>query len=120
MGYVVKNAVDTELLAAIRRVAEGRTFLDASIEVGPGKVPMGSPRTPAGAPPVAGSLNERERAVMGRLAEGYTNSQIAGELQIGVKSIEKYRTRIMEKLGLTNRSELVRFALECGILTAGK
>jgi len=57
---------------------------------------------------------------MGRVAEGYTNSQIAGELGLGIKSIETYRSRVMEKLGLTTRADLVRFALECGILAPGK
>jgi DNA-binding NarL/FixJ family response regulator len=65
-------------------------------------------------------LTGREREVMVRVAEGYTNSQIAAELGLGVKSIETYRSRVMEKLGLTCRSDLVRFALECGILVPGK
>ena len=64
-------------------------------------------------------LSGREREVMGRVAEGYTNTQIAEELRLGVKSIETYRARVMEKLGLTSRAEVVRFALECGVLTAG-
>jgi two-component system, NarL family, response regulator NreC len=120
IGYLVKSNVDTELLAALRRVADGRTFIDASIEGDLAKVPMGGRRAPPGGARETTRLNEREREVMGRVAEGYTNSQIAAELRLGVKSVEKYRARIMEKLGLTSRSELVRFALECGILTAAK
>jgi two-component system response regulator NreC len=65
-------------------------------------------------------LTEREIEVLGRVAEGYTNFEIAEELRVGTKSIETYRSRIMEKLGLTTRSDLVRFALECGILVPGK
>jgi len=61
----------------------------------------------------------REREVMARVAEGYTNAQIAEELRLGIKSIETYRARVMEKLGLSSRAALVRFALECGVLAAG-
>ena len=56
---------------------------------------------------------------MRRVAEGFTNSQIAEELRLGVKSVETYRSRVMEKLGLTSRSALVRFALDCGVLAPG-
>lgn len=120
IGYVVKSAVDTELLAAIRAVAQGRTFMDASVGLGLGQqsMLMSSARTPSGQSTAA--LSERELEVMGRVAEGFTNSQIAEELRLGIKSIETYRSRVMEKLGLTSRAELVRFALECGVLAPGK
>jgi DNA-binding NarL/FixJ family response regulator len=65
-------------------------------------------------------LTARELEVMGRVAEGYTNAQIAGELRLGIKSVETYRARVMDKLGLASRADLVRFALESGILVAGK
>ena len=111
---MVKNVVDTELLAAIRAVAQGRTFMDASASLGLGQY---SPR-PQRKDPDSGrettQLSGREREVMGRVA------QIAQELQLGVKSIETYRSRVMEKLGLTSRADLVRFALECGILAPGR
>lgn len=120
IGYVVKSAVDTELLAAIRAVAQGRTFMDASVGLGLGQQSMliASAGTARGAS--SAQLSEREREVMGRVAEGYTNSQIAEELRLGIKSIETYRSRVMEKLGLTSRADLVRFALECGVLAPGK
>ena len=119
LGYIVKSAVDTELLGAIRAVADGRTFMGVSLEMGlvqsgpaPGRSQNREPGTTA--------LSEREREILARVAEGYTNLQIADELQLGIKSIETYRARVMEKLGLTSRSDLVRFALESGILAAGK
>ena len=120
VGYVVKNAVDTELLAAIRAVAAGRTFVSPSLETG-----LAPPTTfPARASTAdrtgTTALNEREREILVRVAEGYTNLQIADELQLGIKSIETSRARVMEKLGLASRSDLVRFALESGILAAGK
>jgi two-component system, NarL family, response regulator NreC len=120
IGYVVKSAVDTELLAAIRAVAEGRTFMDVSVGLGLAEHTMS--RRPSAMPGgrEKAQLTEREREVMGRVAEGYTNSQIAEELQLGVKSVETYRARVMEKLGLESRADLVRFALESGILAPGK
>ena len=120
VGYVVKNAVDTELLAAIRAVAQGRTFMDASASLGVGQYTMRPKREDSGGGRETAQLTGREREVMARVAEGYTNAQIAEELQLGVKSIETYRSRVMEKLGLTSRADLVRFALECGILAPGR
>jgi two-component system response regulator NreC len=119
VGYVVKGAVDTELFAAIRAVAQGRSFMDASIGLG-----LAQPSMQLAPAAIDGrrksQLTPREREVMGRVAEGYTNAKIAEELRLGVKSVETYRSRLMEKLGLTSRSALVRFALESGILAPGK
>ena len=56
---------------------------------------------------------------MRRLAEGFTNGQIADELRLDVKSVETSRSMVMEKLGLASRSALVRFALDCGVLAPG-
>ena len=118
VGYVVKSAVDTELLAAIRAVAQGRSFMDASLglEFTQSMRPS-SPGVPDGRG--MAQLTGREREVMRRVAEGFTNAQIAEELRLGVKSIETYRSRLMEKLGLASRAALVRFALDCGVLAPG-
>jgi two-component system, NarL family, response regulator NreC len=118
-GFVVKQAVDTELLAAIRAVAEGRTFMDTSIALGPAMRSIRAQAQDAAGGRSVSHLTEREREVMGRVAQGYTNAQIAEELRVGVKSVETYRARVMEKLGLTSRADLVRFALECGVLAPG-
>jgi two-component system response regulator NreC len=120
IGYVVKNAVDTELLAAIRAVAQGRTFMDVSVNLGLAQQSMMQKRPDATRGRETAQLTAREREVMGRVAEGYTNAQIAEELRLGVKSVETYRARVMEKLGLASRSDLVRFALESGVLVPGK
>jgi len=119
VGYVVKSAVDTELLAAIRAVAQGRTFMDASLDLGLAQHPMRSTSTDAPGEAATAQLTARELEVMRRVAEGFTNSQIAEELRLGVKSVETYRSRVMEKLGLTSRAGLVRFALDCGVLRPG-
>ena len=114
-GYVVKSAVDTELLAAIRAVAQGRTFMDASLGLELSQS-MGSKTSDTQGGAGTSQLTGRELEVMRRVAEGFTNTQIAEELRLGVKSVETYRSRVMEKLGLTSRSALVRFALDCGVL----
>jgi len=119
-GYVVKNAVATELLAAIRAVAQGRTFMDTSLALGIAARSIRSRPVEGDGGRSVGQLTEREREVMGRVAEGYTNAQIAEELRVGVKSVETYRSRVMDKLGLTSRADLFRFALECGVLAPGK
>jgi two-component system, NarL family, response regulator NreC len=120
IGYVVKSAVATELLAGIRAVAQGRTFIDASVSLAPGPESMWSMSSDLVPGQETAQLTEREHEVMRRVAEGYTNAQIADQLQLGVKSIETYRSRLMEKLGLTSRVDLVRFALACGILAPGR
>jgi two-component system, NarL family, response regulator NreC len=120
IGYVVKNAVATELLAAIRAVAQGRTFMDVSVDMGLAQQSMMTKHRETRNGRDATQLTEREREVMARVAEGYTNAQIAEELRLGVKSVETYRARVMDKLGLTSRSDLVRFALESGVLAPGK
>jgi DNA-binding NarL/FixJ family response regulator len=111
-GYVVKTAADTELLRAIRGVSEGRVVVDVNL-----------PRTtPPAAGPEAGvaALSGREREVLTLLVQGHTNQEIARRLFLSVKTIETYRARIAEKLGLRTRADLVRYALEVGLLEPGK
>ena len=119
VGYVLKRAVDTELLAAIRAVAQGVTSLEASRELRFAQSSMRS--TPAGEEgrPGTAQLTGQELSVMRRLAEGFTNGQIADELRLGVESVETSRASLMEKLGLGSRSALVRFAVDCSVLASG-
>lgn len=120
-GYVVKTAVDVELLAAIRAVAGGRAFMDLPLEPNVVQESLDASRT---SPPKAGGelslLTGREREVLELVAEGYTNREVSRDLGLGIKSVETYRARLMEKLGLCSRAELVRYALECGLLRPGK
>jgi two-component system response regulator NreC len=119
VGYVVKRAVDTELLAAIRAVAQGRTFIDASVGLELAQSSMRSKLTDTQRAGGMAQLTSRELEVMRRVAEGFTNAQIAKELRLGIKSVETYRSRVMEKLGLASRVALVRLALDCGVLGSG-
>lgn len=120
MGYVGKSVADAELLTAVRAVAKGRTFVDLAID-DPAlrEETLGLLR--AGAQPQAFAplrrLSRREREVLGRVAQGFTNAQVAEQLGLSVKSVETYRARVLEKLGLRTRAELVRFAVGSGMLT---
>ena len=113
-GYVVKKAADFELLSAIRAVHGGRTFVDLT------ETPLQSLR-PTDAHVAAQwqqlkDLSRREREVLLLLAQGNSNQQIADQIRLSVKTVETYRTRLSEKLGLKGRAELYRFAAESGLL----
>jgi two-component system response regulator NreC len=116
-GYVLKRAVDMELLAAIRAVHRGGVFVDPSlahvfVQDALDKAVRGGP-----APRSLNILSERERQVLGLVAQGYGSQEIAKQILVSVKTVETYRARIAEKLGLRTRSEIVRFAVQMGLLT---
>jgi DNA-binding NarL/FixJ family response regulator len=118
-GYVVKTAADADLLTAIRAVLRGRVFVDVNLARSTvndalcGEAGGSQPR-PAG----AASLSGRERQVLELLAQGHTNQEMAKKLFLSVKTVETYRARIADKLGLRTRAEVVRYALEVGLLGA--
>jgi two-component system response regulator NreC len=112
-GYVVKKVADSELLLAIRAVHAGRTFVDLTQTLRPPSRPSAE-RSGAERPPK--ELSRREREVLRLLAQGHSNQQIADHIRLSVKTIETYRTRLREKLGLKGRAEFYRFAVESGIL----
>lgn len=114
-GYVLKSTVDTELLDAIRTVARGGAFLY------PGATRMLLEdyvhRLQSGASAEAyDSLSDREQEVLKLIALGYTASEAAEQLALSPKTVETYRTRIMQKLELLNRADLVKYALSHGLL----
>lgn len=119
-GYVLKSAADKELLSAIRAVVKGGVYVNTTSEHA---VDAQSPRRPTGRTRddidvITRLLSEREREVLQFVAEGHTNQETANLLKLSVKSVETYRKRLMEKLGLRNRTELVRLALDCGLLNS--
>lgn len=113
LGYVVKKAADTELLSAIRAVASGRTFLDATTEHETRRT-LGRGARRGRAPAVG--LSAREHQVLVLLAHGHTNREIAQRIGVGVKTVETYRLRLGVKLGLRTRADVVDYALESGLL----
>ncbi|MCE9527979.1 MAG: response regulator transcription factor [Planctomycetales bacterium] len=115
-GYVVKKVADTELLNAIRAVHAGRAFIDLDLQGArsPGAI-VASPGETAAGPP-GDNLSLRERTVLQRLAQGHTNQSIAEQLDLSVKTIESYRARLLKKLGLKSRADLVRYAVLTGLL----
>ena len=113
-GYVVKKAAGSELQSAIRAVYRGRTFVDVTRVVGPARRPVPGKVGEQWQSPK--DLSRREREVLRLLAQGHSNQQIADQMRVSVKTVETYRTRLREKLGLKDRAELYRFAVETGIL----
>jgi DNA-binding NarL/FixJ family response regulator len=115
-GYVKKSSAHTDLLDAIRTVARGEVFLDPAATKTLLKGYLGRVRT-GDEIDLGEVLSDREREVVKLTAEGYTAQQAADILSLSPKTIETYRHRAMQKLGLTNRAELVRYALRAGLLT---
>jgi two-component system response regulator NreC len=117
-GYVLKRSVDAELLAAIRAVHRGGTFVDpslANVLVQDVLTKKGSRARRTGPGNI---LSERELQVLKLVARGYSSQQIAKQILVGVKTVETYRSRLAQKLGLRTRSEVVRFAVQMGLLTS--
>jgi DNA-binding NarL/FixJ family response regulator len=113
-GYVLKRAVADELIRAIRTVAGGGTYLDPVVA---GKVVGGFVHgTPAAGESRGHELSDREEEVLRLMAKGHTNKDIAARLDISVKTVETYKTRSMEKLGLGSRVEIVKYAVGRGWL----
>jgi len=117
-GYVVKKSADSELISAITAVHRGQMFVDLASSSGaiqqallkePGR--LGDPKS---------LLSHREKAVLTLVAEGYTNQEVADRLCLSVKTIETYRMRLAEKLGLRTRADLTRYALEIGLIGPGR
>jgi two-component system, NarL family, response regulator NreC len=123
-GYVEKCVSDMELLTAIQAVAQGRMFIDLAPTSGGSETTAGSAGkwkdcSIQGAVSMQ-RLSPREREVLYRVAHGYTNGRIAAHLRVSIKSVETYRARLTEKLGVRTRAELVRFAVGSGLLTPGR
>ena len=113
-GYVLKRAAAEELIRAIRTVAAGGIYLDPALA---GKVVRSFVRKQPGKGVAEElELSEREIAVVRLIAAGHSNKEIAGQLAISVKTVETYKARSLEKLGLHSRADLVRYALQQGWL----
>ena len=117
-GYVLKKSVDADLLSAIRAVHKGRTYVDA--ELASELIQHAVPESGRSKPKLTEVLSERELQVLKLVAEGFSSREIAQQIFVSTKTVETYRGRFAEKLGLTSRADIVRYALETGILTTDK
>jgi two-component system response regulator NreC len=112
-GYLTKTSADQDLVDAIRVVARGEVYLPPKAT----RLLLQQYRNaPADSSQKLQDLSAREREVMALTAEGFSSREIGEKLFISPKTVDTYRARIMEKLGLNHRSELVRFALKTGLL----
>jgi two-component system, NarL family, response regulator NreC len=126
-GYVLKRSVDAELLTAIRAVHRGGTFVDPSLAnilvqdvLGKdvlGKDVLGKKGAKTRRKRPVNILSDRELQVLRLVARGFSSQQIAKQILVGVKTVETYRARLAQKLGLRTRSDVVRFAVQMGLLT---
>ena len=114
-GYVLKQGVDSDLFEAIRTVGAGNVFLYPSATTLLLSRYLEGGR-PAQEREVYDGLSDREREVLTLTAEGFSSSEIGDQLALSPKTVETYRTRIMQKLGLQHRSQLVQYALRKGLL----
>jgi two-component system, NarL family, response regulator NreC len=108
-GYVLKQAAERQLTAAIRTAAEGGSYIDPE---------LGAQLAQLGADPLE-QLGDRDRELLRLLALGHTNREIGEQLYLSVRAVEVNRAKLLEKLGLETRPELVRFAIANGLVEAG-
>lgn len=112
-GYVLKKSAGSELANAVRAVHRGGLVLDP--EVARTAMEEAGPATPGAADPYE-TLTDREKQVLKLVAEGKSNKEVAEVLGISVKTAMSHRERVMEKLGVHNRTELMRFAIKQGVI----
>lgn len=112
-GYVLKRAAGTELLSAIRAVARGGLVIDPSVAR---SAIADGPGDQSAAEDPYETLTDREKQVLKLVAEGATNKDVASALGVSVKTAMSHREHVMQKLGLHNRTDLIRFALRHGIV----
>jgi two-component system response regulator NreC len=108
-AYVLKEAADSELVEAVRRAAAGDTYLTPRLSA----QLAATPPMPAGPPD---DLTERELQVLQLIALGHTNADIGGQLFLSTRTVESHRAHIQQKLRLSTRAALVRYALDHGLL----
>ncbi|MGN6275225.1 MAG: response regulator [Solirubrobacterales bacterium] len=107
-GYVLKQAAERQLTAAIRAAAAGGSYIDPE---------LGGQVAQLGADPLD-ALGDRDRELLRLLALGHTNREIGEKLYLSVRAVEVNRAKLLEKLGLETRPELVRFAIVNGVIDA--
>jgi len=108
-GYILKKSADSELINAIRAIDRGDMFIDPSLTKALLTATPDRDRN---------KLSHREEEVLRLLVKGYLGKEIAARLEISVKTVETYRARITEKLGISGRAELLQYAIKNGLFSA--
>ena len=109
-GYVTKDCAGTQLVTAIHKVAAGGAFISAEVAE---QLALGA--MPDAQGPAHGRLSDREFEVLGLLVAGHTVTDIAGRLNLSGKTVSTHKARLMEKLGIDNQADLVRYAMKHGL-----
>jgi two-component system response regulator NreC len=108
LAYVLKEAADDELVTAVRRAAAGQTYLNPQLGAR-----MAAEPQPSGPPD---DLSEREVEVLRMIALGHTNAEIAEQLYLSIRTVESHRAHIQQKLRRSSRADLVRYAIDHGLV----
>jgi len=108
-AYVLKEAADEELVSAVRAASEGRTYLNPELGARLAAAPPAAPGPPD-------DLTQREVDILRLIALGHTNVEIAQQLYLSVRTVESHRAHVQQKLGRSTRAELVRYALDNGLV----
>ena len=106
LGYVLKEAADAELVQAVRSASVGETYLQPALGV----------KLATSSDDQTGGLSERELGILELVALGHTNAEIADKLFLSIRTVESHRANIQAKLDLGSRADLVRYALDHGII----
>ena len=112
-GYLLKDSIDSDLVRAVRAVASGEGFLSPAVSA----TVLADYEKHVTDP--LDRITPKEREILQLLAEGMTSKEIASALDISVYTVDAHRGRIMKKLGLRSIADLVRFAIERGLITVG-
>jgi DNA-binding NarL/FixJ family response regulator len=115
-GYLVKQTSAHILAKAIREIYGGREFFSPAIADRMGGPPQGATRAPGRGKRDSVHLTSREREVLQRVAEGEANKEVAADLGISIKTVEKHRQSVMRKLDLHDTADLTRYAISAGII----
>ena len=113
LGYVLRKASQEELFEAVRNAHSGMRYLDPRLSDGMAEMLLR--RGQRQAAPQPGGLSRRELQVLKAVARGFTSAEIGRQLQLSAKTVETYRGRIYEKLGLRTRADLVQYATAAGL-----
>ncbi len=116
VGYIPKKAAEADLISAIRAVYNGEMYVHSSLTRTLVENIIDHPEFQKPESEKRPQLSQRETEVLVFLAQGHTNKQVADKIGVSVKTVESYKARVIQKLNLNSRVELVRYALDLGLL----